>query len=214
MIKARRGFTLIEILIATSIFSVVILSLYAAFRTGISSYRRLDSAFNIYQTARILFNRMETDLKNSFIYSEGNSKFQGTNSALQFFSVVDSFAEGKRVENVSRIKYYLEEDALKRASQQGLGALEADTEIQGEEIASNIKEFLLQYAYSKDVKDRPFDWLDSWPQESDPDSIKNVPIAVQIKLKLIEKDKANREIGLVEFSKIVWLPLSRNENEE
>jgi len=214
MIKTRRGFTLIEILIASSIFSIVILGLYSAFQTGLFSSDRIDSAFNIYQTARIALNRMESDLKNSFVYFEDDAKFQGTGSTLQFFSILDSFAETKTVESVCRIQYYLEQGTLKRSCQLGLDALKDDAQIQGEELASGVKEISLQYAYNKGVKDKPFEWQDSWPQESDPESQKNLPIAVQIKLKLIEKDRSNRELGLVEFTKTVVLPLSQGKSEE
>jgi prepilin-type N-terminal cleavage/methylation domain-containing protein len=209
MIKTRRGFTLIEILIASSIFSLVILGLYSAFQTGIFAYNRIDSAFNIYQTARILFNRMESDLKNSFIYSEDDSKFQGTGSGLEFFSAVDSFTESTSVVAICRIKYYLEADSLKRSCQQGLDALQDGADIEGEELSADVKEVSLQYAYSKGIKDKPFEWQDSWPQENVPESKKTLPLAVKIKLSLIERDRHKKETQVVEFTKIVLLPLSK-----
>jgi len=202
------GFTLIELLIAASIFSIIILSLYSVFQSGILIYKRVDSAFGLYQTARIVLNRVELDLKNAFTYSSANSKFIGTSSNLDFFSVVDSFESLEASSNICRIKYELNNNILKRFCYQGLGAIKENPEIEGEELSEDIKEISFEYAYATENKDKPYAWQDAWPKkEEDTSQQKNLPLAVKIKLGLIERDKAQNNLSIVEFTRTIPLPL-------
>jgi prepilin-type N-terminal cleavage/methylation domain-containing protein len=203
------GFTLVELLIASSIFSVIILSLYSAFQTGVLTYNRMDSAFMVYQASRVTLNRLELDLKNSFIYSENDAKFRGSSQTLDFFSVIDAFEEGASYASVYRIQYELSGTALKRTCYQGVDALkENGAAFAGDELTSEAKEISFQYAFATGNPDKPYDWQDSWPQADNPEQQKALPLAVKIKLSLIEKGRQEKELSIVEFTKIVSLPLS------
>lgn len=210
--KLVRGFTLVELLIAASIFSVIMLSLYSAFQTGILSYNRIDSAFNVYQTARIVLNRIELDLKNSFIYSKADSKFIGNSQTLELYSIVDTFQEGEVSSKASLIKYDLSDGILKRTCYAGLGTLKENPEITGDVLSSDVEELSFQYAYTAANPDKLYDWQDSWPNIDDiskkNEQEKTLPLAVKIKLALIERDRQEKKIGIIEFNKIVSLPLS------
>ncbi len=204
--RKNRGFTLIELLIAALIFSIVILSIYSAFQTGILSYRKVDSAFEVYQAARIIFNRMESDLKNSFAYKTDNSGFQGANTSVDFFSVVDYYKEDKLNTDIYRIKYgWAEaEKILKRACYRGPDALKENMEQEAEELAPDIEKISFQYA------DKPDDWQDSWPIKKGEDDLtqqKTLPLAVKIILSLTEKSGKEKA---TEFTKVVSLPLSKS----
>jgi type II secretory pathway component PulJ len=83
---------LIEFLIATAIFSIIIVSVYASFQTGILSYRGIDAAFQTYQTARVVLNRLESDIKNSFAYFPEDSQFKGNSCEIEFLGVIDKFS--------------------------------------------------------------------------------------------------------------------------
>ncbi len=194
--KRIRGFTLIELLVAASIFSVAALSVYSAFRTGILSYNKIDSAFNIYQTARLFFNRIELDLNNSFNYCADESKFKGSSQNLDFFSVTDSFLEGSSSPNISCIKYNLENTELKRAAYQGIGAFKENLDAGSEDLYPDIKKISFQYAYLTGNEDKPYVWQDSWPSEDDENQKKSLPAAVKIEL----------SVGDAVFTKVVSLP--------
>jgi len=204
------GFTLIELLIAALIFSIIILSIYSAFQTGILSYKRIDSAFEVYQGARIALNRMELDLKNAFAYSQEDSKFRGSAQALNFLTTVDSFEKGRLYTNISRIKYELSDNKLKRAYYKGLDALIESQDITGEELNLDIQEITFNYAYATTIPEKPYDWTDNWPNETDVNQKKTLPLAVKIKISLREKNKSPEEGRIIEFNKIVPLPLSTN----
>lgn len=64
--SARRGFTLIEILVAMVIFSLVLASLFTAFRTGIKAYDLGVTHAEAQQTGRFAVNQLANDIRNVF----------------------------------------------------------------------------------------------------------------------------------------------------
>ncbi|MFH0790861.1 MAG: prepilin-type N-terminal cleavage/methylation domain-containing protein [Candidatus Omnitrophota bacterium] len=207
-----RGFTLIELLIASLIFSIIILSVYSSFHTGILSYNKIDSAFNIYQTARIILNRMELEIKNSFAYGKDDSKFKGDNQYLSFFTVLDSFNKeaAEFYSDIYRVQYKSDGAIVTHGCLKGLNALkedQADAEINSE-LSSNIKKVSFAYASPiTDTPENPYEWQDFWPKTSDTDQQKSLPLAVKITLSLAEKDKRDpQQERIIEFIRIVSLP--------
>lgn len=206
MMGRRTGFTLVELLIASAISAIIILSIYSAFQTGILSYGRLDSATTLFQTARSIFNRMELDLVNAFAYKQEDAKFSGNAASLDFFSAVPSFVEGESTPGVSRIKYSLQQNSLQRNFFSGLDTLKEGLEPYAAEMSSEVKQIGFQYAFPSDNPETPLSWQDFWPKEEDAAQKKSLPVAVKIKLSLIEKDRRQKEIGSVEFNKVILLP--------
>ncbi len=211
--KKNRAFTLIELLIAVSIFSIVILTVYSAFQTGILSYRKVDSAFETYQTLRSALNRMESDLKNSFAYDNAeDSGFSGTKDSLDFFSIVDYYREDKINTDVCRVRYAWDENekALKRTCYIGPDALKTDIPENGAELAPNIEKIILEYAYpTQEEGGSSFKWQDSWPIKKDEYDLtqqKNLPLAVKITLFTTEKEGSEEKPV---FNKIIPLPLGK-----
>lgn len=196
--RKRYGFTLIELLIATSIFSVVILSLYSAFHTGILSYRKIDSASIVYQNARIVLNRIELDLKNSFVYSDTDSRFKGDTESVEFFSILDTFdKEGNIYSHICQIKYEFSDGILKRTCYKGLDALKENPSVEAEELSFAVNE--VSFQYETDKANEPSQ--EFWPKDNQKSIL---PLAVRIKLVLIEKLK--QEENPIEFNKVISLP--------
>lgn len=204
-----RSFTLIELLIAISIFSVIILSVYSAFNTGVLSYYRMDSAFNVYQTARTILNRMELDLKNTFVYSQdiskGGSKFGGTNQSLDFYTIVDTYENGQVSTNIYHIEYKFSEPTLTRIFHKGQDVLKSDSTGVTQDLSSDVKEIYFEYGTGD--TNNPWQKNEPWPKD-DAQKIK-LPLAVKIELVLIERDKRGNEIGDVKFNKTIYLALGK-----
>lgn len=212
--RQKRGFTLIELLISAAIFSIIVLSIYSAFQTGILSYNKLDSSFDLYQTARIVFNKIERDLRNSFVYRTDDSMFKGQAQQLDFFCRLDSFnSQAEVYPEICRVIYELNGDVLKRACYKGLDALVEDAsalDIQADELAGQIKALTFEYAFTvKNPSEKCYDWQKIWPEKNDPDhQEKSLPLAVRITLVLSEtKLKPNQQPKDLEFIKIISLPL-------
>jgi type II secretory pathway component PulJ len=197
----KKSFTLIEILIAVTIITLIILSLYSAFNTGILAYKKIDSAFDSYQEARIILNRLEADLKNSFAYSKESSFFKGGSQTLDFFNVSQIYDKDKEYSDLCRIKYYLEGSNLKRAIYSGLSALTEDESVESQDFSTMVKNIDFEYAYVSTDGKPGIVWQNVWPQKDEQG--KGLPLAVRIKLVLI--GKGAKQQSSLEFTKTIAL---------
>lgn len=189
--KTKDAFTLIELLITVSIFSIIILGLYSIFHTGVFSYNRLDKSLSLYQTARKIFNRIDLDLKNSFSYSNNETRFMGEKDKISFLTLTGS--------DFSSVSYEREETNLLRLRKKGIESLKEDISTKPRVLARNIKEIDFSYAFSTG-DESIFDWKDEWA-DADIEK-KNLPLAVKINLTLRENSKKGRD---VKFEKIIFL---------
>jgi len=212
--KNCAAFTLIELLIATVIFSLVILSLYSAFQVGLSSYRRLDYTCNTFQTARLLFNRLELDLKNALIYNSDNSMFRGSASGLDFISSIDSYDKDNINTDICRVRYDFNDTTLKRRCLYAMQALSDGFELAADELSNDVKRISFSYAFATGNPDTPYEWQEYWPKQGEEAQEAGLPLAVKIKLSLIEKDINKNESGVIDFSRIIPLPLGGMDSSE
>lgn len=197
----KNGFTLIELLIVSAIFSLLMLSIYSAFRTGLLSHKKIDNAVNLYQKARLSLGLIEVELKNAFVYAKADSRFVGSPELMVFFSILDEYEkDGKISSNIGYIRYEIFDNFLMRKASEGILTLKANPEDKGESFISGIEGLSLQFAAPSVVLDKLYEWQDSWPKDGDSDQKKQLPLAVKIKLVLKQKDN-----GSVEFNKIIPL---------
>ncbi len=195
----KNGFTLIELLLVIAIFSLLMLGIYSAFRTGLLSHEKIDAATNLYQKARLSLSLIEADLKNVFIYAKLDSRFIGSSGSMGFFSILDAYdKEGKISSNIGYISYKVLNNSLTRKASEGLLALKAGPEDEGETFLSGVEELSLQFAAPSMVSVKLYEWQDFWPKDGDVEQKKQLPVAVKIKLVLKQKDNS-----LVEFNKII-----------
>lgn len=192
--KKNKALTLVELLIASSIFVIVMVTIYSAFHSGIFGYRNIDENINIYQTARSILERINLDLRNSFTYSTDESKFEGENNRLGFLTLVDSYREENIVQDYAYVSYKLGENKFMRLCRKNQEAINDKSETEPEEMASDIDGINFSYGYI-DPADKSLKWKESW------DNLKALPIAVRVKLTLKNKTKQ-------EFERIVYLPLA------
>ena len=197
----KNGFTLIELMIVSAILSLLMLSIYSAFRTGLLSQEKIDAAANLYQKARLSLSLIEAELKNAFVYVQADSRFVGSSASMEFFTILDAY-EGKLFSNIGHIRYEMVDHSLTRKASEGIGALKAGQGAQeeGESFLSAVEELSLQFAAPSVVSAELYEWQDFWPKGGDAGQKKQLPIAVKIKLVLKQKDNS-----LVEFNKIIPL---------
>lgn len=197
--KRKRSFTLVELLIVTGIFSLLIVSIYSAFRTGLASQRKIDAATDLYQKARLSLSLMETELRNVFVYSKSDSRFIGNSEAMEFFSILDKYdKEGQVSSGIGYIKYEILGNSLTRKAGQGMFALKAASEGENKLFLSEVEELSMQFAAPSTDLVKSYEWQDLWPQHGDVNQKKQLPVAVKIKLVLKQKDNNS-----VEFNKII-----------
>jgi len=194
MMKKTKAFTLVELLIASSIFAIIMLTIYSAFHTGIFSYRNIERAIDAHQAAGQILERINLDLRNSFVYSADETRFEGKNKQISFLALVDSYQEDKIAQDYTFISYGLEGDKLMRLCRKNQEALNDRAEIRPEEMADNV-DIVFSYFYI-DPADNSLKEKDIW------DDQKNLPAAVKINLTLNGKTESN-------FERIIYLPLAK-----
>lgn len=191
--QTKKGFTLIELLITTSIFSIIILTIYSTFNTGLLSSQRIEASLNTYQTARRIFNRMSLDLRSSFAFSSEETKFVGKNNEISFFTLVAS--------NFSSVTYKLEDGKLLRIYKKNLESLKEQTTVRPRIMGKGIREISFTYAYPTEDENL-YEWKEEWNQKD------KLPLAVKIRLILVERFARQKEKREIDFYQTIFLPLA------
>ncbi len=90
-----KAFSLIEALLGLTIFSIIALSIYSAFSSGMLLNRRSDDTNTIFREARWSLDRISSDLENmrpfDFSNSDGQkAAFTGTSDSVSFIAATDN----------------------------------------------------------------------------------------------------------------------------
>ncbi len=128
----RRGFTLLELVVATSIFAIVIAATYSLFDSARGITTRAEFRAQLFQSARAALQAIEDDLKGAVMLNTAfDSGFIGTNvgsekeplDKLEFVSVnrytgapYDVYATDPVVRgiDVSKVYYWIEQDEKRK----------------------------------------------------------------------------------------------------
>ncbi len=78
-----RGFTLIEVLIAVFIGSIVLTILYASFFQIMKAKERVEQELELYHESRVVMSKMTKDIATAF--ERGNVNSESKNSSFQYF---------------------------------------------------------------------------------------------------------------------------------
>lgn len=194
----KRGVTLIELLIASAIFAVVIVSFYSAFYAGTFGSKNIEENISVSASARKIMERLNLDLRCAFAYSADDTKFTGTQNEVTFLTLIDSYRDDEIVQDFALVNYKLTADKLMRLCRKNEQSLSDKSLIIADEMAQNIGELVFTYMY----RDAAGGWHEknSWAGVGDPSEEKNkLPDAIKVKLTI--KGKAEyqfqRQIFLV-----------------
>lgn len=195
--RKRKAFTLIELLIAVSIFSAVVVTIYSAFSSGIFGYRNIEENISIYQEARMILERINLDLRNSFVYSSDDTKFVGNKDGLSFLTLVDSFRGSVMVPEYAFVSYRSEANNILRLCRKGKEALREKSEVEPQLMAEDA---VLSFEYGhKTSADSEIEFKDSWGLSDIPEEKKTLPLAIKVNLTI--KGKIEKE-----FERTIYLP--------
>lgn len=190
--KKNRGFTLVELLIASAIFSVVIVTIYSAFRSGFVSYRNIEETTNIHQSARLIFAQINSDLRNSFDYKNNDTGFSGEKESLGFYTLVDSYYQDEIIQDYAFVSYTLETDKLMRISRRNWDSHDSSSLTVAEEMASGIEKIIFSYGFL-DEDGKTLKFQEFWNDKT------KFPQVVKVELSIGNKVK-------YDFSRTIYLP--------
>lgn len=208
------GFTLIEILIAVSIFSVIAIALYTGFNAGIRVWRRAEQNMELHQSIRFFLGGIGKELRNAINYGqaegigeiagEGEAKlvvkpdlvFVGERDNISFVTLITRILEENESSvELAKINYSLNTDGtlMRKAAYQNEGF--AETDINTEKLISDVEELRFEYVYKAEDEELPPTWKDYWQGQE------GLPIGVKVFLKLKKQE------GIAgDFFKTVFIP--------
>jgi hypothetical protein len=170
-------------------------TIYLAFYSGIFGYRNIEETIDVYQAIGQILERVNLDLRNSFAYSNDDTKFVGNKNEISFLTLVDTFNKDEIIQDYASITYKLEGNKFMRLCRRNQQTLNEKSEIQAKEMVHNIEEINFNYGY-RVSSDEPLKFdKESWDDKT------KLPLAVKVKLTV--KDKTKQE-----FERIIYLPLA------
>ncbi len=196
--RKEQGFTLIELVVSLTIFSVISLSIYSSFAGGISVWRKAQEFSSVYQTARLLLDDIAMELKNAVKVS--GTEFNGGPRRLSFitFRQGSHGASARRDSQIAKVTFEVRRDPS--AAGYALFRRQASNlKVRGEAelIVGSLSSLDFQYTYINSVGElQP--WAKVWKMNDE------LPIGVKITL----------NIGGTQFTKMVFIPHGFREEEK
>jgi general secretion pathway protein J len=204
-----RGFTLLEVLVASTILSLVLAALYSVFSQTLTSKRLVEERVARARTARVVLLRMSEDLQSAFPPGVNDARFVSEtrrtrtfpDDALSFLSLTRvSLANRNPEGDLCEIGYALEPDPVKPTERQLIRRMSfalSPTRNRADETVP----LLLRV---QGLRFRFFDgriWHDDWGHENTQNTL---PQAVEVGLYLADAHDEVRQ-----FSTVVDLPLAK-----
>ena len=153
----KKGFTLLELLIAILIFAVIVSAVYSTLYSGIKVWNEGDAQTRFPESSQMALNRMTKDIRNATKFSE--IKFEGEKHSISMPVIKGS---------ICKVSYYLDNDNIIRDIQTYPESLRGQTKKR--ELVSGIQELVFSYCNSEK------EWKDSWEEA-------NLPYAVKLSIK-------------------------------
>lgn len=199
---AKKAFTLLELMVATSILGLIGLAVLTTFGSGLHVYERVQSYGGLQADILLSLEEMERDLANTFPLS--GIEFEGEAQKITFPAVIETIEtideEERAVPSIGQIAYSLggddDQKVLMRDQWDYSQAVSGDkSENDQSGFFAYVKDIRFSY-YFLDGKNEEYGWKESWSAEEDEGS----PVAVKIELTYEDR---GRDITLV---RTVFLP--------
>lgn len=218
--RNSKGFTLLEVLVASAILSMVLAILYGVFSRTLTSKQIAEEQSAQSRAARIVLLRIGDDLQASLPFSSDNSRFVGQTyqtrhlpeASLSFLSMGGfSLTSGGHEGDWYEIAYELVPDPSSPAMRQLVRRTRfAPTIPNAPDSRAQAGESLPLLTGVQGLRFRFFDgrvWDDEWGKER---TRATLPRAVEVELYLASKTGSTRfeEAKVVTFSTVVDLPLA------
>jgi len=180
------GFTLVEVLIACSIFAISLTVVYMTMRTSIHAYQKTQSELELYQDANNILDKVSLELRNCYSAEldkdSGEGRFLADNHNLYFFTLVNSYSKGVPINVIERINYKFMGGKLFKIIKKDEYAF-SEQEPALEDSLINAKDVTFQYLYFvKKTGGDSYEWKDAWLDN------KMIPKGVKVKFELIDPE--------------------------
>ncbi|MFA4920319.1 MAG: prepilin-type N-terminal cleavage/methylation domain-containing protein [Thermodesulfovibrionales bacterium] len=181
-ILCRKGFTLVEVLIAVAILSIVLTALYGTFFLSSRAMEEMDESMTKLQESRKAIDILRRELESAYYKKDNDEK--------TFVKILDKDLYGKQATQLeftafttvrpglSKISYYMEEKDKKRTLFKKIGSSFGKEESEGAEIIEDLEEFTIEAKYQ-----------DKWVKTWDTGITKKMPDEIKISLSVMIKGR-------------------------
>lgn len=197
-----KGFTLVELLVATSIMGMIALAVLSAFGTGFYAFGRVESFAGAQADILLALDRWERDVRNSF--PSAAVEFKGDSQSISFPSLITVFDEEDQGEAVSlgQVSYSFDEQekTFTIAPTDYVSSPSAGGQEPPAEVLAHVEDLHFSYYfYKKEIKGEEekveHGWQGSWTQQDE-----GIPRGVKIELTFL---KEGQEVPL---ARTVFIP--------
>jgi prepilin-type N-terminal cleavage/methylation domain-containing protein len=201
-ILSCKGFTLVELLIVTAILSLIGLTLYSSFSSGIDIWKKINRELFV-EDINIYFDKISYDLRNSFKFT--GIEFYGTQDKISFPTIIKVRRDEGTEEEIGWVQYSFNRNlkALNR-KQANYSEMYLDKSGDEQKIVTDIESLRFQYYYY-DPQYKHYAWKNTWQADESVFGIEEkdvLPLAVRIEVKTKDGKDGKK------FTKTVSLPAS------
>ncbi|MBN1492755.1 MAG: prepilin-type N-terminal cleavage/methylation domain-containing protein [Candidatus Omnitrophica bacterium] len=177
--RSDRGFTIIELLLAITLFSIASVSLYFNFQTGIFLHSRVGHGLERLDEYRLCFDKIDKELHNIVAYDD--VVFKGQDRSISFPAFIEVYEKGERHSDFYQITYELKNKALYRIMRslrkKGLSGSKEHKDI----LLSGLQGGSFEYAYRTPAGSLA--WKDLWDTGEVTSESLLVPYGIRLSIK-------------------------------
>ncbi|MFC1646231.1 type II secretion system protein J [Candidatus Omnitrophota bacterium] len=171
--KKLTGFALIELLVAISIFSIVITVVYTTLFISLKTYHRTQRELRLTQDINKVLDKLSMELRNCYDaeYKEQEDKggFIADAQRVSFFTIQNVYSQGSFEKTLARISYSFSDGKLLKKTQRDKEAFLDESDFKEEELISGVQSFKIEYLYFKKAffqEDYKYEWKSEWVDKS------------------------------------------------
>ncbi len=199
-IRKNKGFTLLELLLTSTLVPIVFLSVYGNFNSGVKIWKALDHGVAT-EDINILFEKSFVDFENAFKYS--GLQFSGDSKKVTFASLIDTDEVLGGDRGIGQISYFYdsgkkvilkEEKNVSQVYKERPGRLRT--------MLTDVDSFKINFFVYDKLSNESI-WQDAWEPEED-----SLPVAVRFRF---ESHLGGEEKKV--FTKTFMIPVGDASNE-
>jgi len=169
--RNKRGFTLLELLLALTFFSVVMIVISSVFSTGILAWKRGEGESGFYQELRLTLDRMTVEIRSALPYEA--TPFEGKKEKI-------SFAQVRSTRSPASLEWVQVVYEVKRSAESVSLVRRTTPLLKGEDRENALLSGLSDIHFSYPFFEGKEKW--SWKEEWDPGQTKRVPPFFRVEL--------------------------------